>query len=792
MLTKNLSAFAIGVRSTSVRPPAPAMSVVVRATFAIRDDGSLGVVGPADAPRPLSAATFRDDDDDCMGGAVFPSDFADFKTRAEFLLKGACHTPRTAAVAECPVQIKVGTWSKTLRVVGRRVWGGSAAPAPFVKMPLDWEHAYGGEAYAKNPSGLGFSSEELPNVLYAHDSLRARGASLEPAGFGPVNARWPQRAGKLGKDYGDTYRKTRAPYFAADMDPTFFLEAPPDQWLDTYLRGDEPISLQNLHPRVANFSTALPGLVARVFYRSEGGAFHEMPMHLDTLFFDMDAGRIELSWRAVVDVREEDLDDVKTLLVASELLGGPRHPVDHYEALAATFEADPVGLRGAVPAQSATAAADSTDPANISEELAARLGPLQPAELIELAPALDAAIAKAASTDPKVSEALTERTREAKAAALAEPSPPRVTKPGALPYIGLRRRVRESIDRGVEARDKALARGVKPDQLGQLMDVEALADDPRWPELDPSYSRPLPLSTAEPGPGADLVDRDLRGRDLRGLDLRGANLEGALLVGARLDNARLDGARLYGAVLYKAVLTSAVLRGADLSRANLAFIDARGAVFDEAVLGEAYFEDADLDDASFVRATGEYAIFTRAKLARANFQGATLPSLEIDSADLEGARFDGANVSRGRFSASRCVRADFSRADLQRCSFEGANLGEAKLFDVRGDDAIFTSANASRAIFAFARLRGCHMDRLVATAADFHGADLRDCRLHRAKLDAARLTSMNLFGVDLWKANLQGSRLTKSNLFEAKLTHAILKDCDLTGANLKRSTLERP
>jgi hypothetical protein len=199
------------------------MSVVVRGTFAMLDDGSLAPVAPTDGPRPLSAASFRDDDDDCAGGAVEPSDFADFKTRAEVLLKGACHTPRGEAIGECAVQVKVADWSKTLRVIGRRVWGGSAAPAPFVTMPLDWEHAYGGPSYAKNPSGLGYDTDELPNVVRPEDVLRSRGASLEPATFGPVNPRWPQRAGKLGQDYGETYKKTRAPYFAADMDPTYFL-----------------------------------------------------------------------------------------------------------------------------------------------------------------------------------------------------------------------------------------------------------------------------------------------------------------------------------------------------------------------------------------------------------------------------------------------------------------------------------------------------------------------------------------------------------------------------------------
>lgn len=779
MKIKNLTPYLVGTVVGSARPPRPAMTVVARATFEVSGEGALRTVDrEEEEPRPLSAAVHRDDDDDLTGGPLAPNDFAEFKPHAEVLARGSCHAPR-GAVTECPVKITVGDWSKTLRVTGRRIWGG--APHPFTKMPLDWTHAYGGATYEKNPSGRGHDADEMPNVFHASD-VPSRGSALEPAGFGPVNRRWPQRARKLGKEYGDEYRRTRSPFYAADFDPTFFQEASPDQWF-TYLRGDETVSFHNLHPDASVVHATLPGVRVRAFCRDGAGAFREIPMSLDTVFADLDARRLELTWRGRVEVTDDDLEDVATLLVAAEPLSDTS-TVAHYEGLAAAFEADPQGLAGKLPPEyGGPAQADS-----VAALLDAGLGDAQPKELKDASPWLDAVIANA-SQNKDVAAALGDRRAQALEADVA--GPPRCIKPGAYPYLGLRRQVREVVARGVEARERALKSGVRPDALEKLSNLEAIADDPRWPELDPSYTKPLPLSTDAPGPGADLVDRDFTGADLTGVDLTGANLEGAIFTRARLERAKFTGARVYGTTFYKALLTEASFVGADLSRANFSLARAAGAVFEGANLEQCCFEEALLEDASFLRAAGEYAVFTKARLARAIFREASLRFLELDEADVEGASFVRADLHKGRFHQSRCAGATFDGATLARASFAEADLTGARFFDAKADESIWTSARASRAIFAFSRMRGAHLDRLSAPSADFHGSDLAGARLYRANLAGASLTSVNLFGADLSKARLEAARLCKANLYEARFGQANLKDCDLTGANKKRSSLER-
>ena len=215
MQTKNTTPFLFGTKVTSLQPPQPQMTAIVKATFRLRPGDPLIAVEDLMEQGPLRADTFGDGDDDRVGeDGVYASDFADFKLRgSEVLVKGTCHTPGGRPLAECPVRVSVGAWSKTLVVVGRRVWTekliGNAVsePQPFTAMPLDYAHAFGGPGYAANPSGKGLGTPELPNVEQAAARARSKGDRPEPAGFGPINPVWPQRAGKLGKDYGRAWKK---------------------------------------------------------------------------------------------------------------------------------------------------------------------------------------------------------------------------------------------------------------------------------------------------------------------------------------------------------------------------------------------------------------------------------------------------------------------------------------------------------------------------------------------------------------------------------------------------------
>lgn len=808
MLTKNLTPFLVGTKLTSRRPPQPEMTLVVRATYAIGPGGALTVVERPIDQRFLSGEVFADGDDERAGECLFPSDFADFKLNAEVLLKGHCHAAGGVPLTECLVRFAVGAWSKTLRVVGRRAWSDrlpgavASAPLPFTKMPLTWANAFGGPGVPENPAGKGLG-DELPNIEYPDRPIRSRGDRPVPAGFGPVSATWAPRAGKVGKEYGKAWRDKRAPFFAEDFDWTHFHAAPPDQQLPGYLRGDEELLFQNLSPTEPTLRTRLPGTRVRAFVHDDEGRFREVPMSLDTLLADLDRNVLELTFRGVTEVREHDLDDVRTLLVASETLGAKPLPEAHYRELLLAFEKDPVGLAAAMPPHFADVMARA------EAERRGEPPPLRP-DLDPISARIDQKLgAFGADLVAKVGQAIADAREKAKGHKDIEPelakvaqsmddAPPSmvIRKPGVLPPLGLRRTMRGLLDEARRVRESLAGQDIPTDEReeleAKLAELEAVPHDPRWKQLDPAYTPPTgPVSTDEPGPGRDLSEQDLTGRDLRGLDLRGANLEGAILTRADLRGADLSGANLRDAVLFKANLEGARLVSAALRRANLARARAKGADFSRASLEVAYFEDADLEGATLAHATGPYAVFTRANLAGARAEHASLEHADFTEATLEGASFERATLTYAQLSRCKGSRARLSGARIGGASFNAAKLALASLADATGERAVLEGADLEGADLSHADLPGAHFTRASAASASLVRANLPGARFYKAKLEGVDATQANFFEADFTRALVSRMKFVKANLYEANFTAARGNDADFLDANLKRSTLER-
>src|SRR5205814_119154 len=99
------------------------------------------------------------------------------------------------------------------RVFGDRVWNSSRAGAaiewvaPFTRMPLIWERAFGGtdqtehgpSAEPRNPVGTGFHAKggtrpvdgsPLPNIENPSCLLEAPFQTPIPAGFAPIAPHW--------------------------------------------------------------------------------------------------------------------------------------------------------------------------------------------------------------------------------------------------------------------------------------------------------------------------------------------------------------------------------------------------------------------------------------------------------------------------------------------------------------------------------------------------------------------------------------------------------------------------
>jgi uncharacterized protein YjbI with pentapeptide repeats len=817
---KNLTPFPFGAKVTSRRPPRPEMTAILRACYVLSPGKPLTLPEgpPMLSQGAMTSDTYRDEDEERAGECLYPGDFADWKPHAEVMLRGTCHTPFGKPLPECPVRFAVGAWTKILRIVGRRFWSDDkpgavmSEPAPFTRMPVDYAHAFGGAGYAANPVGLGFAGRELPNVEHAGRVLRARRDDPGPAGFAPYNPAWPQRAGKVGKEYGRRWQKERAPYYAEDFDWTYFNAAPPDQQLDGYLRGDEALLFQNLHPTEQVLEARLPGLRIRLFVTDVKRRFREVAMSLDTLFADLDEGKLYLTWRGLDDIETDDLKDVETALVASESLAEAPLPEAHYRERLDAFEADPQEIKARVPAEAldrfeqmkarkqardegrpvSQHAAPPPDPltAALRAQLDMLPAPLPNAAAVEKSVA--DAVARLIAASPPQADAGGQVAKVANDMARRAAAPPSVPafplRTGGPPPASVSKALRGALDQARQAKKLAAEKDLPEDAKRELDKMDAQLDGfEREPFFKAILDRP-PL--VEPGPEKDLHGQDYQGRDLRGADLRGALLRDANLAGANLAGACLVGARLDGAVLSGADLTGADLTGADLTLANLTGVKAAGAVFRDAILNRTFLQKARLSRAVLAGARGDFTFLPEADLGGADGRELSLFRAFGKGAILAGADLAGAKLTRCLFLGANGRGAKLSRATLTRTSFAEADLTGAMLVEARGDRSVWLHATLRDADLGHAALPRATFMEAQAERASFRRAILKESRCYRASFEHADFTESQLFGIDFSKCTLSGARFKGACLYDAKFRQAAGAGCDFTGANLKRSTLE--
>jgi len=322
--------------------PADSLTLCVKASFQLQPDSA---AIPAET-QMLNGDVYLDDD--IHKGLLYDSDFAYFKENADLLLKGSCYTPEGKPLSKCKVRFAVGGTEKSLNVYGPRyaspgLTGDSAStPEPFSSMPLSYENTYGGTGYKKNPVGKGRDKDEN-GLIWWPNVVDPDVGDKEPAGFGPINRSWPQRAGKLGSYDGD-YMEKRWPWFPEDFDWGYFNAAAEDLQYDGYLTGDEKLEFENLHPSISEYHSQLPGVRPRCFLREhEGGeAFREVEMNLDTLWVDMDNEQLSLVWRGISQIRTYNFSELSHVYLASEALGEAASLDQHQQQFEAIVFPPPV------------------------------------------------------------------------------------------------------------------------------------------------------------------------------------------------------------------------------------------------------------------------------------------------------------------------------------------------------------------------------------------------------------------------------------------------------------------
>jgi len=743
-------------------------------------------------------------------GLAYPTDYVPYKPLGEWMAIGTAHNAGWGDRHKFGARVRIGDHAKLVDVVGDRSWQPTLLrwePGPAAAIdavPLTYEWAWGGPAHAANPLGRGQAGDAMHNLEIPGAWVDSRSSPALPAGFGPLPSTWAQRKQWMGK-YNARWIRDHWPWLPPDFDVRFFMAAPEDQWVDGYFRGDEPIVLEQMHPVHAVYQSRLPGVRARCFVSQRSGAgavgkpghwgeelqFHEVSLHLDTVWIDADQEKLVLAWRGHLPVASHKLLDVEHLLSVLEPLDEPDRGLRFFEEMLAAELTpadlsppfDPAALRAEIDAALAQAAKERADfEAMMAEQLAKAEAFAAAKQQDAVAKARELGVdwqlpdAAAIAAAPKTLEEGIASMRQDLAALEA------FTGFDITQQIAT---VKQSIANAEEA--AALVAGF-PEQI-RAREQEILSKIP--PELlvvrKLPDGQPINLEAARATGFAqfDLRGVDFSGLDLSGIDFRKATLAGAKLVratlgkadftGANLSGADLTGADLRGAMLDDADLTDAVVpytrwAGASLSRTRLSGLQLAGADFTGVHGLWADFSNAMLAESCFANADLQKPIFYKAIVQRADFSGARLRAADFCSAQAAGIVLRGADVTNLRAHE----KADFTGAIMAGAMADDSAWGASVL-----DGADFREASLRRAQFSEASLREAMFDDCNLANAVFDDADL----------ERAMLMHANLLRATFDRANLTNARLDGSNLFEAGLWETRLDGATHAGANVKRTRL---
>ena len=565
---------------------------------------------------------------------------------------------------------------------------------------------------------------------------------------------------------------------------------------------------------------------------------HDVKMRLDTLYADLDAGRLYLTWRGHAPIREIDMSDVGAVLIASEPLADQPLPRSHYEKLLADFEDDPIGLKTAFPpgflevAQAIeaaeladlngtpkpdlkalaenlpvgcpfppwflTAAAGDPDPLGINAKMPPSFFEADPMKPILLEQGYPEEIADEAKRDAllaKLEPADDPATTIAGLAAVASILPSD-QQAGFLAALE-------------QAKEGAAAAAAAPpppppaapplpvgEQLAALSADAAELAPPgaelaEVPTLDEVVGELLEqLDAVElpepPDPAAAEADLAAKAAELVAQEeaLRARGFEGPLLglfaLGHRLIEKAPRPADCMPDItpmieaLGKGKVALAEIGVGALALAPLTGLIARLTVFRDAVPLRAKPEERDYAYAKLVGHDLSGQSFVGKSFACADLKRANLSGSDLSGADLTEAKLTGANLTGANLRGATLTRADFVSAVLRGADLQGANLAGADLSEADLQGVNAAGANAVGATFAKALLQGANLLEINLTDADLAEANLSGSDLTRAKLESAKGGGANLVGAKLIEVDLRFADLSKADLSKADLSRADL------------------
>jgi uncharacterized protein YjbI with pentapeptide repeats len=757
-------------------------------------------------------------DGDKKKGLGYASDFVPYKPNADFSAIGTAYPPANATT-HFLATMRVGDASRSIGVVGERLWKHHllgeepGVPAQVKPTRLSWNNARGGPNFPMNPLGMGDDGGKMHLLVDPNHLATSTHDQVPPALFAPFPSDSPFRRSKIGT-YNKEWAATRWPWMPRDFDYSYYNAPDPRQWIKGYLRGDEELVFENMHPKIPIYNTRLPKLRARCFVNQTTNwsldlmpedairEFHEVPMVLDTLWADMDEEKLVLVWRGHAPISSFKLQDIDHLVIATEPLGEPLAPKSHYQELleAATAPKHPAAaelrkqktedLKKKISdkvsnALAAATKARSDSMAKLHEHID-ELAKTNPEEANKIRDQVSTVLqTQSSGTAPPASSYaesmanLAKQIAESGDAMLATPNLSEEKKKEIVSEIERRKGLAaEAATKGGYQERKAV---VDAKVAALFPPKKKLSEYQSGQQLD------LPRVRAEGLENADLRGEDFSGLDLTGINFRGANIRGGSFAGCKLAGADFTKAKLSGVDLSEADLTGAILdgtnlsgckvekahwesvslngtkfRGLDLSGADFIQVKGMGADFSKTNLTGACFKKASLLKCQFLKATIDHADFSFSQLVSSNFLGVSAKGVVMDDADLTGFRGGhGSDYTGGSFRRVNGEKSNWEKATLNKTDFVQAILHRARFCDSRINDAVF--------------------DR-----SDLQFSNFDDTLLRRSKL-----THANLFKASFSRADLTQATLNGSNLYGACFWNTVLLHANWNGANILKTLLDR-
>lgn len=639
------------------------------------------------------------------------------KACGEFLLYGAAYPPMGHSGQPLSVKVNIGGLQKQLAVFGDRTistLGLRSAPATFNRMPLIPANAFGGKSYPLNPQGKGADKvagpqtadlqRPMPNVELPDQLMLSATEQPAPAGFWAFTPDSPARAQLLGR-FNDHWLINRWPHLPTDTQANYFQTAPADQRLSQYFRGDETISLHNLHPQLPFIEASLPKMRGRIFVEQQQTAqdsvFKELTTHVETVWLLPDQLTGLVLYRAVVAIEDSTAADIKHVYAELEPLGeSPKSLTECHQALTAQTQSTwgPEGLESSA----AGAALEA------SVEVGAEVGP-------ELS-------AEAGNNEPRV---------------YAGPS---------------REQIIERHARGESFANEDLT-GVDLSGLNLLgadfsgaQLAEANFSDARLEQTN--FDRAL-LSHAV-FVNANLVQASMVGASAGHVNFTQSDLSSAILKESDFSHGDFTQVKFN-----QADMTLAIFSGSKMQAVSALSVIAEQTSFEECSLADANFSHAQLKSASFHTAILTDTNFTQAVCQRVDFSGATLSRALFANADLQDSEAS---------TATTFAHCQFTKANLSGVSWVGPCLDGAAFDDAVMDKADITGASLHRVRMPRVLARQACFANVDLTNTDLTGINLFEGSLANAKLHNTHLRSANLFGVNFTDAKIVNSDLTGSDI----------------------------